>query len=127
MSTFKIQATKFTIVGAVNFVLTFAIFTSMLKVFHINYLLSLGVAWIIGMIFSYALNYLWVFKPENRFRINTRFIKYSIASTLSISFNLIALKYIYEISKYDPFYIQISLIPIIVILNFLAAKYRSLR
>jgi hypothetical protein len=38
MHKFKIQATKFTLVGAANFVLTFAVFTAMLKVLEVNYL-----------------------------------------------------------------------------------------
>ena len=52
MHKFKIEATKFTIVGAVNFALTFNVFTVMLKVLGVNYLLSLVAAWVVGMLFS---------------------------------------------------------------------------
>ena len=39
MHKLKIEVTKFTIVGAVNFALTFMAFTGMLKVLAMNYLL----------------------------------------------------------------------------------------
>ena len=52
MHKIKVEATKFTLVGAANFVLTFVVFTLLLKAFSLHYLLSLFVAWVVGMIFS---------------------------------------------------------------------------
>ena len=66
MHKIKVEATKFTLVGAANFVLTFVVFTLLLKAFSLHYLLSLFVAWVVGMSFSYTLNFLWVFKPEEK-------------------------------------------------------------
>ena len=83
MHKFKIEATKFTIVGAVNFALTFNVFTVMLKVLGVNYLLSLVAAWVVGMLFSYALNFIWVFKPEQKIQFKARFFRFFLASVLS--------------------------------------------
>lgn len=127
MHKFNIEATKFIIVGAVNFALTFAVFTFMLKVMEINYLLSLVTAWAVGMIFSYALNFSWVFKPEQKIQFRARFFRFFLASVLSICLNMLVLSYIVERTDFEPFYVQMALIPCIVVLNFFSAKYWSLR
>ncbi len=127
MHKFKIEATKFTLVGAANFVLTFIVFTMMLKVWQVNYLLSLSTAWFFGMLFSYVLNFYWVFKPEQKFQFRSRFFRFFLASVLSIALNMLILSYIVEHNDFDPFYIQMALIPFIVVLNFSTAKYWSLR
>ena len=127
MHKFKIEATKFTLVGAANFALTFIIFTAMLKLLGVNYLLSLVAAWVAGMLFSYVLNFAWVFKPEQKIQFSARFLRFFLASVLSIALNILALSYIVEHTDFDPFYVQIALIPFIVIFNFSTAKYWSLR
>ena len=127
MHKFKIEATKFTLVGAANFALTFIVFTAMVKICGVNYLLSLVAAWVVGMIFSYVLNFAWVFKPEQKIQFSTRFLRFFLVSVLSIALNMLALSYIVEHTDFDPFYVQIALIPFIVIFNFSTAKYWSLR
>jgi putative flippase GtrA len=127
MHKFKIEVTKFTIVGAANFALTFIVFTSMLKVLTVNYLLSLVAAWVVGMLFSYILNFAWVFKPEQKIQFRARFARFFLASMLSISLNMLVLSYIVEHTNFDSFYVQIALMPFIVIFNFLTAKFWSLK
>lgn len=127
MHKFKIEVTKFTIVGAANFVLTLVIFTTMLKILNFNYLISLATASIIGVFFSYSLNYSWVFKPEEKIQFRSRFLKFLLASVLSLVLNMLVLKYIVERTGFDPFFVQIALIPFIVVFNFSTAKYWSLR
>jgi putative flippase GtrA len=127
MHKFKIEATKFTLVGAANFALTFIVFTAMVKICGVNYLLSLVAAWVVGMIFSYVLNFAWVFKPEQKIQFSTRFLRFFVVSVLSIALNLLALSYIVDRTDFDPFYVQIALIPFIVVFNFSTAKYWSLR
>ena len=127
MHKLKIEVTKFTLVGAANFVLTFIVFTAMLKVLSVNYLLSLGAAWVVGMLFSYILNFAWVFKPEQKLQFKDRFLRFVLASVFSIALNMLALSYIVEHTGFDPFYVQMLLIPLIVIFNYSTAKYWSLR
>jgi putative flippase GtrA len=127
MHKLKIEITKFTLVGAANFILTFIIFTTMLKVMSLNYLLSLLVAWVVGMCFSYALNFSWVFKPEQKIQFKDRFLKFFLASLISIALNMLLLSYFVVHADFDPFYVQMALIPLIMIFNFSTAKYWSLR
>lgn len=127
MHKFKIEATKFTLVGAANFALTFIVFTAMLKVLGVNYMLSLVAAWGVGMIFSYVLNFAWVFKPEQEIQFRARFVRFFLSSVLSIALNMLVLNYIVERTDFDPYYLQMALIPFIVVFNFLTAKFWSLR
>ena len=127
MNKLNIEISKFSIIGAANFVLTFIIFTSMLKGFKINYAISLVVASVIGVVFTYVLNYQYVFKPEKKIQFKSYFIKYVSASGLSIVLNLMILSYIVGHTPFDPYYIQIALIPFIVVFNFSTAKFWSFK
>lgn len=127
MHKFKIEATKFTVVGAANFALTFIVFTTMLKVLAMDYLLSLVAACVVGMLFSYVLNFSWVFKPEQKIQFRAQFLRFFLASALSIAMNMLALRYIVEQTSFDPFYVQMALIPFIVVFNFSTAKFWSFR
>lgn len=127
MHKLKIEITKFTVVGALNFGLTFIIFFTFLKLYKSGYLVALSLAWVIGVIFSYVLNYVWVFKPDDRLEFKERFAKYFMAYLFSFILNLIALRFIVEKYGFDPFYVQTALIPCIVILNFSTSKLWSLR
>jgi len=126
MNQLKIEVTKFTLVGLANFVLTLIIFTFLLKVMGINYLLSLGISWFLGMLFSYTLNFIWVFKPEEKLLFKSRLIKFASAGLVSISLNMLALRYLVEHYNLDPFFTQFALIPFIVLFNFATAKLWSL-
>ncbi|MCX7113467.1 MAG: GtrA family protein [Proteobacteria bacterium] len=127
MHALKIEFSKFTVVGAVNFVFTFVLFYLLVKVLQTNYLIALVAVSLLGMILTYLLNYKWVFKPEKELAFKGRLPKYIFAGCLSIALNSVALGYIVERTAFDPFYVQTALIPFIVIFNFSTAKFWSLR
>ena len=127
MHKFKLEITKFTLVGAANFMLTLIVFTLMLKKMEVNYLLSLITAWVVGMLFSYILNFSWVFKPEQKIQFKDRFLRFFLANALSIVLNILALSYIVQRTDFDPFWVQLMLVPFIVVFNFSTAKFWSLR
>jgi putative flippase GtrA len=127
MHKLKIEFSKFTIVGAINFVFTFILFFWLVKIINTNYLIALIVVSLLGMILTYSLNHVWVFKPEEKLAFKGRLIKYILAGVLSIALNAAALKYLVDHTGFDPFYMQMALIPFIVVFNFSTAKYWSLR
>ena len=127
MHKFKLEITKFTLVGAANFMLTLIVFTFMLKLMEVNYLLSLVAAWVVGMFFSYVLNFVWVFKPEQEIQFKARFVRFFLAGLLSVVLNMLLLHYLVERTGFDPFCVQIVLIPLVVVFNFATAKFWSLR
>jgi putative flippase GtrA len=127
MHRLKIEFSKFTVVGAVNFVFTLVLFYLLVKVLRANYLFALVVVSLLGMFLTYTLNHVWVFKPEQELAFKGRLLKYIFAGFLSISLNVVALGYIVEHTDFDPFYVQLVLIPFIVAFNFSTAKFWSLR
>lgn len=122
-----IEAFRFLLVGGANFVLTFIVFFSMLKLFGIDYLVSLFVSWAVGMAFSYVLNFTWVFRPEEKLQFRARLAKYLAANLVSILLNMLALRLIVDATGHDPFWVQCALIPLIVVFNYSTAKFWSLR
>lgn len=122
-----IEAFRFLIVGGANFVLTFVVFYSLLKVIGIDYLVALFASWVVGMAFSYVLNFTWVFRPEEKLQFKARLAKYFAASLASILLNMLTLRLIVDATGYDPFWVQCALIPLIVVFNYSTAKFWSLR
>ena len=122
-----LEAFRFLVVGGANFVLTFVVFFSLLKVLGIDYLVALFVSWAVGMAFSYVLNFTWVFRPEEKLQFRARLAKYLAANLVSILLNMLALRIIVDATGYDPFWVQCALIPLIVVFNYSTAKFWSLR
>ena len=122
-----IEAFRFLIVGGANFVLTFVVFYTLLRIVGTDYLVALFVSWAIGMAFSYTLNFTWVFKPEEKLQFRARLAKYFAANLVSILLNMLTLRLIVEATGYDPFWVQCALIPLIVVFNYSTAKFWSLR
>ncbi len=124
---FTLEAMRFGIVGAINFVLTFIVFYALMRILQVHHLIALTVSWLVGMVFSYALNFTWVFKPEEKLQFRARFAKFFAASAVSICLNLVMLQLIVEYTGFDPFYVQCALIPLVVLFNFATAKFWSLK
>ncbi len=124
---FRRETIRFLLVGGVNFVLTFIVFFVLFKMLRINYLIALSASWAAGMLFSYALNFTWVFRPEERLQFRARLAKYFLANLVSLLLNLMTLRWLVGLTGYDPFWVQCALIPLIVIFNFSTAKFWSLR
>lgn len=121
------EVLRFLVVGGANFILTFFLFYSFFKILELNYSISLFGAWAIGMVFTYALNFTWVFMPGGSLRSTSRFGKYLASQLVSIGLNLLVLHLIVKSTGLDAFYVQCALIPLIVAFNFTAAKFWSLR
>ena len=122
-----LQAGRFLIVGAANFVVTMAVFYGLLQFLGANYLFALVCAWSVGVLFSYVVNFSWVFRPEERIRFNRRFVRYVTAGAISVLLNMVALHFVVISTRYDPFLVQCALIPLVVVFNYATAKFWSLR
>ena len=118
---------RFLLVGGVNFIFTFCVFTAVLKISDGAYIVALILASLTGNVLTYTLNFIWVFRPETRLSYSGRFLKYLTAGSASIGLNLIALTVLVEVGGGDPFWSQVIIIPFIVVFNFLTAKFWSLR
>ncbi|MCB1733787.1 MAG: GtrA family protein [Gammaproteobacteria bacterium] len=121
------QFVRFVTVGALNFILTFIVFYVLLEMFSIHYNVALGMAWVVGVFFTYVLNYLWVFKTTDALIFKSYFLKYATSGLLVVAMNMGLLEYLVGSKGYPPFITQVILIPLVVVLNYYSAKLWSLR
>ena len=118
---------RYLMMGGLNAILTFLVFVAGLYVFHIHYLLALIAAFLVGTVFTYILNFVWVFRPETGFTFRRRFFKHLLPNIGTFSINLVALYVLVDYWGGDPFLCQIVLMIVVVAANFLFAKYWAFR
>ena len=123
----SIQFLKYVLVGGLNFIFGSAIYYLFLHAFRLHYLVAFSMAWLLGVLLTYIINFVWIFKPEERLNLRVRLIKYFVIYSTSYLVNIWLLKAITEYSQQDPFYIQFGIIPIIMVINFLGMKFWSLK
>ncbi len=103
------------------------LFLLLLKVFDIGYFLSFTITWLFGILLTYTINFIWVFKPEDKFEFKKRMPKYFLVYLFSYGVNILILKYIVNTFNYDPFWIQFLIIPIVILINFFGFKFWALK
>jgi putative flippase GtrA len=124
---FIIHFIKYGIVGFSNFLVTGAVYYILLRVLFVWYPISFMLSWGIGVLYTYLINFIWVFKPEEKIEFKHRLWKYFLVYATSLIVNLTLLTYIVEVFSLDPFWSQFLIIPIVVLINFIGIKYWALR
>jgi len=114
---------KYSFVGILNTVFTFLLYFILLKIIHLHYLVSLSVSWVSGVPLTYIINFLWVFKPEQKLVFKSRLLKYFIVYIASYLLNIFLLKSLTELTGGDPLWVQFFIIPVVVVVNFTGIKY----
>jgi putative flippase GtrA len=84
------------------------------------------ISWSCGILYAYSLNFIWVFRPEEKIEFRKRLWKYTLVYGTSQLVNLFFLSIIVEIFKLDPFWSAFFIIPIVVLMNFMGIKYWAL-
>jgi putative flippase GtrA len=124
---FFIHLVKYGFVGIINAVFTFIIYFVLLKAFKVHYLLSFSISWAFGVLLTYVINFVWVFKPEEKLVFKSRLLKYFIVYLTSYLLNMLLLGSITEFTGWDPLLVQFLIIPLVVTVNFLGIKYWSMK
>lgn len=118
---------RYTTVGLINSVLTLFIYVFAIKILKIEYLLSLFISWVFGVLFTYTINFVWTFRTEKKLVYRIRLLKYFLVCITSLFINLSLLKYFNENIIPDPLLSQIVLIPPIAAINFIGSRYWALK
>jgi putative flippase GtrA len=121
------QFQKYLLVGVANLAFTFLVYFYFLRILQLHYLAAFSLSWAAGLLFTYIVNYLWVFKPESTLTFRGRFTKYATVYLSSFLLNLVSLKALKEALDVDPLIIQLFLLPMVVIINFCGMKFWSLK
>ena len=115
------QLSKFGFVGILNAIVSYSVFFILLVWF--NYLVSLLIAHIVGVMNSYVWNKYWTFKTE-KIQIK-EFIKFNFVYVIVFVVNAIFLVFLVETLKFNPKIGQLLIIPITTIISFTGHKYWS--
>lgn len=121
------EVLKYLVTGGMNAVLTCIVYVVGLYVLHIHYLVALAAAFLVGVLFTYVVNFVWVFRPDSRFTFRRRFIRYFTSNAATFLANVVALYCLVDVFGSDPFLSQVLLMVVIIVANFLLAKHWSLR
>ncbi len=122
-----IKFIKYSLVGGINFAFSMLLFLLLLKVLFVGYFISFTITWLFGILLTYTINFIWVFKPADKFEFKKRMLKYFLVYLFSYGVNIILLKYLVNTFEYDPFWLQFFIIPIIIVINFFGFKFWALK
>jgi putative flippase GtrA len=123
----NVQFIKFCLVGGINFAFSMLLFLFLLKVLLLGYFIAFTITWLLGILLTYTINFVWVFKPEEKFEFKKRMPKYFLVYLFSYGVNVILLKYLVNTFGYDPFWAQFFIIPIVIVINFFGFKLWALK
>ncbi len=84
------QILKFGVVGGLAFIIDYGIYTLLLQVFHIHYVISGIISFSISVIFNYILSIIWVFDINKKQTIK-EFAIFVILSVIGLILNTIIL------------------------------------
>src|SRR5665648_202599 len=76
-----IQFFRYIFVGGAAFIVQFSLFIIFTDIFSINYLISVSMAFILGLIANYALSINWVF---NKRTLDNKFSEFTIFAVIGV-------------------------------------------
>lgn len=118
---------KYVVVGSINFVYTTMLLWFLTELYGVHHQIALVLCWTSGTILTYIINFLWVFKPAEKLDFKHRFLKYLFVYLATYGMNAIILEILVQSFPVRPFYLQLTLIPLIIVMNFCGIKYWVMR
>lgn len=118
---------KYSFVGFANLFFTLVLYIIFLNVFDFMYEIAFTLSWLAGVLFTYLINFIWVFKPEEKITFKKRLPKYFLVYLASYLLNILMLALFVENFLVDPLVSQIFILPFVVIINFTGIKYWALK
>ena len=118
---------KYIIVGVSNAIFTTLIYIIALYIFHLKYTISFTISWIMGLLYTYIINFIYVFKPDKKLEFKKRLWKYAIIYILSYIINILLLKFIVGNYMINPLLAQLTIIPLVIIINYSGIKLWAMK
>ena len=124
---FSLQFYKYVAVGISNAALSTLVYLACLRIVKMHYLGAFTISWLFGVLFTYVINFAFVFKPEEKLEFRKRLPKYFLVYCTSYAINVVLLKLLVSTTQGDPFYLQFLVLPLVIVINFTGFKYWALR
>jgi len=118
-----IQLFRYTIVGGIAFIVDFSSLFILTEFFHIYYLVSAAIAFLLGVITNYLLSIMWVFSRRSIRSQWVEFFIFGIIGLIGLGFNELFIWYFTE--KVHFHYLSSKIISTVVVYcwNFFARKF----
>jgi len=116
------QLFKYLITGSINFVTSFLIFYLLHFIIGINYTATFVITWLYGILLTYSINFIWVFKLDEKLQLKNRLVKYFLVYSTSFTFNIVILRVLVECYFINPMYAQLFILPFVMLINFYGFK-----
>jgi putative flippase GtrA len=82
------QFVIYSAIGLVNTTIHFAVFTALLRIFHLSVLVSSTIGYAAGMVNSYLMNRAWTFQVRRRVNAS-EFLRLAAVNLLALALNLL--------------------------------------
>lgn len=116
------EIVRFGLAGGVNTLLTFSAFALMVGL-GIAYPLANLVAWFLGIIFSYILNLIFVFNQRRQRPSSRQFLLFASLYVVNFVISTSMLMVLVEFFGFGPLWAQCLVMPLVILLNYLASRY----
>src|ERR1022692_4359188 len=87
-----VQFIKYLFVGGINFLFGLATFYGCLYILKLNYLVAFSISWLIGLLLTYIINFVWIFRLEEKLNFKKKLAKYIVIYLSSYFANVLILK-----------------------------------
>jgi putative flippase GtrA len=123
----SLQFSKYIIAGISNALFSTLVYLFCLKILVLHYILSFTISWLFGVLFTYIINFMFIFKPDEKLEFRRRLPKYFMVYLTSYLLNIVLLKFLVHWTHFDPFYLQLLILPLVIAINFTGFKYWALK
>lgn len=119
------QTVRFLVVGILNTIVGYIIYFLCLRFFHLNYIISLLFAHILGVVHSYFWNSKWTFKSGSyTYKNLAKFVGVYVSS---FTINLLVLYIMVDFLRINPLFSQVVALFITTLISFVGHKYWSFK
>jgi putative flippase GtrA len=121
------QLCRYTLVGAVAFAIDFASLFALTHFGHIHYLISAGVAFLIGLTVNYVLCVRWVFTRRSVGDKRLEFLVFAVIGLVGLGLNEAFIWFFTEMAGFHYLTSKITSTVFVYLWNFFARKYSLFR
>ena len=118
------EIVNYLIVGGMTTLVSIVVYALFTKLFHVNYMISNVISWIVAVIFAYVTNKIFVFKSkcENRKAIFVEIYQFFKYRFFSLIIDILLMYLLVEIFNINDMISKIIVQVIIIILNYVFSK-----
>lgn len=118
-----VQLFRYTFVGGFAFVIDFITLAVLTEIFHIYYLISAAIAFLLGLIINYILSVLWVFSRHTSVNRWIEFGIFGFIGIIGLGLNELFIWFFTEITQFHYLISKIISTFFVYLWNFFARKY----